>query len=146
MSTSVTARKLSERQKLLLSDLVATLFCALFGAVYEAFGHGVYSYAMIYAFAFPLVLGVLPLLLIGMRHAPYPSRVARSALHAGIAALTVGSLSTGVLEIYGTTNPLTAVYWIVGGALVLLGAILYLCSLRRDRDPARHDGVRGQSA
>ena len=128
MSTSVTARKLSERQKLLLSDLVATLFCALFGAVYEAFGHGVYSYAMIYAFAFPLVLGVLPLLLITMLRAPYPNRFARSVYHAGIATLTVGSLVSGALEIYGTTNPLTLVYWIAGGVLTALGAAAYLVS------------------
>lgn len=47
-------------KKFLLQQLAATLFFAFFGAVYEAFGHGVYSYFMIYAFAFPLLMGVLP--------------------------------------------------------------------------------------
>lgn len=131
MSTSVTAHKLSQRQKLILFDLAASLFCALFGAVYEAFGHGVYSYCMIYAFAFPLVLGVLPLLLIGMLRAPYPGRLARNLWHAGIAALTVGSLVSGALEIYGTSSPLTPVYWILGGALTLAGAAAYLLPLLR---------------
>ena len=97
--------------------------------MYEAFSHGVYSYWMLYAFAFPLALGVLPLLVIRLRRAPYPNRFARSAWHAGIAALTVFSLVTGVLEIYGTTHPLTAVYWIAGGALLLAGAAAYGATL-----------------
>ena len=42
--------------------LTASVFCALFGAVYELFSHGVYSYWMIYAFAFPLLLGAIPCL------------------------------------------------------------------------------------
>ena len=128
--------KLNPQQKLILIDLIATLFCALFGAVYELFSHGVYSYGMLYAFAFPLVLGVLPMLLITMLHAPYPNRFARSAYHAGIAALTVGSLVSGALKIYGTTNPLTLVYWIAGGALIALGMGTYLVSLLRRTERA----------
>jgi glucan phosphoethanolaminetransferase (alkaline phosphatase superfamily) len=128
LSTSVTAHKLTAQHKLILIDLFAALFCAVFGAVYELFSHGVYAYGMLYAFAFPLVLGVLPLLLITMRRAPYPNRFARSVYHAGIATLTVGSLVSGALEIYGTTNPLTLVYWIAGGVLTALGAAVYLVS------------------
>ena len=124
---------MNPQQKLILIDLVVSLFCAAFGAVYEIFSHGVYAYSMLYAFAFPLVLGVLPLLLITMLRAPYPNRFARSVYHAGIAALTVGSLVSGALEIYGTTNPLTLVYWIAGGALAALGAAVYLVSLLKSR-------------
>ena len=124
---------MNPQQKLILIDLVVSLFCAAFGAVYEIFSHGVYAYGMLYAFAFPLVLGVLPLLLITMLRAPYPNRFARSVYHAGIAALTVGSLVSGALEIYGTTNPLTLVYWIAGGALAALGAAVYLDSLLKSR-------------
>ena len=131
MSTSVTAHKVNTQLKLILIDLFAALFCALFGAVYELFSHGVYSYGMLYAFAFPLVLGVLPMLLIMMLRAPYPNRFARSAYHAGIATLTVGSLVSGALEIYGTNNPLTLVYWIAGGALAAYGMGTYLASLFR---------------
>jgi hypothetical protein len=134
LSTSVTARKRNPQQKLILWDLSATLFCALFGAVYELFGHGVYSYGMLYAFAFPLVLGVTPLLLFTMLRLPYPNRFARGVYHAGIATLTVGSLVTGALEIYGTTNPLTLVYWIVGAALAAIGAAAYLVSTLRNRN------------
>ena len=128
MSTSDTKGKLSAQKKLILIDLIAALFCALFGAVYEIFSHGVYSYGMLYAFAFPLVLGVLPLYLIDILRAPYPGKVLRNVWHAGIAALTVGSIVTGVLEIYGTTNPLTVVYWSVGAAFIAAGAVGYAVS------------------
>lgn len=124
MSTSASDReKILDR--LLLIDLLLALFCALFGGVYEAFSHGVWSYCMIYAFTFPLALGVLPLFVLRLRHAPLPSRFARTAWHAGIASLTVGSLVTGALEIYGTSHPLTVLYWIAGGALLLVGAAAY---------------------
>ena len=139
MFTSVTARKFSEQKKLLLIDLIAALFCALFGAVYEAFSHGVYSYGMIYAFAFPLALGVLPLTLISALSAPYPNRAVRNVYHAGIATLTVGSIISGVLEIYGTTNPLTLVYWILGGLLTVRGAAWYLVAKSGKRTEAGKD-------
>ena len=129
MSTSVTVHKLDSQQKLILSDLFAALFCAAFGAIYEIFSHGVYSYGMLYAFAFPLALGVLPFMLLTMLHAAYPNRFARGVYHAGIATLTVGSLVTGALEIYGTTNPLTLVYWIAGSILAAAGIVIYLVSL-----------------
>ena len=128
MSTSGTERKLLAQKKLILIDLATALFCALFGAVYEAFGHGVYSYGMIYAFAFPLVMGVLPLYLIDVLRAPYPGKTLRELWHAGIAALTVGSIVTGILEIYGTTNPLTIVYWILGAVFLAAGAAGYAVS------------------
>ena len=99
--------------------------------MYERFSHGVYSYGMLYAFAFPLTLGVLPLLLISMLHAPYPNRAVCNLQQAGIATLTVGSIITGVLEIYGTTSPLTVVYWVLGGLLTLGGVIGYLGMLFR---------------
>ena len=108
----------------------------MFGAVYEAFGHGVYSYAMIYAFAFPLVLGVLPLYLITALRAPYPNRAIRFFLHAGIATLTVGSIVQGVLEIYGTTGPLVIVYWVLGGALTATAAVAYAIVLYKKADRA----------
>ena len=133
MSTSATARKLSPLQKLILVDLIAALVCALFGAVYERFSHGVYSYRMIYAFAFPLLLGVLPLYLIEALRPPLPGSLRWGLYHAGIATLTVGSLISGALEIYGTSSPLTFVYWIVGEALTLLGGLLFLGRLAQGR-------------
>ena len=105
--------------------LLISLFCALFGAVYEVFSHGVYSYYMLYAFAFPLAGGTFPFLAISLFRKRYPEIVVRNICHSGIATLTVGSIIQGVLEIYGTTNRLTGLYWIVGIILLLAGMIFY---------------------
>ena len=101
-----------------------SLFIALFGAIYELFSHEVYSYHMIYAFVIPLAGGALPFLAIAMGRAKrYPGKIFRSLYHAGIATLTVGSIMSGVLAIYGTTNNLLGAYWIIGG-LLITGALL----------------------
>lgn len=107
--------------------LLISLFCALFGAVYERFSHGVYSFYMIYAFAFSLAGGTLPFFVLHLlRAVKYPGALARNLYHSGIATLTVGSIVRGVLEIYGTTNVLARYYWIAGGALLLAGIAAYL--------------------
>ena len=104
--------------------LLLTVFSALFGAVYELFSHGVYSYYMIYAFAFPLLLGVLPFFGMWKRGRMFPRGVAAQLIHAGIAALCVGSIVQGIIEIYGTENALVIVYWFTGGILIAAGWLL----------------------
>lgn len=106
--------------------LLISLFCALFGAVYEIFSHGVYSFYMLYAFLFPLAGGTLPFLTINLFRKRYPEVVARNIYHSGIATLTAGSIIQGVLAIYGTTNRLTGLYWLVGVVLLFAGIIFYL--------------------
>lgn len=103
--------------------IAVSLFCALFGAVYELFSHEVYSYSMIYAFVIPLAGGALPFLAVAMGHiGRFPGRISRSLYHAAITTFTIGSIMKGVLEIYGTTNALLPVYWIAGG-LLIAGAV-----------------------
>lgn len=104
--------------------LLLTVFSALFGAVYELFSHGVYSYYMIYAFAFPLLLGVLPFFEMWKSGRAFPDGIAAQLIHAGIAALCVGSIVQGIIEIYGTENVLISMYWIVGGMLTAAGWLL----------------------
>ena len=107
-----------------LMDLLACVFVAAFGAVYEVFSFGVYSYFMLYAFAVPLLLGALPYLLLALHSTPIlPARSGGKLWHAGIASLTVGALFRGVLEIYGTSSALTIVYWALGGLLLLSGLV-----------------------
>lgn len=91
-----------------------------FGLVYECFSHQVYSSFMLGAFLLPLLLGALPCAL--LERAPHrfrPGALTRCFWGSGIAALSAGSLFRGVLEIYGTTNRLGAVYWWAGGLLCL---------------------------
>ncbi|MBO6112381.1 MAG: hypothetical protein J6P45_04975 [Lachnospiraceae bacterium] len=101
-----------------------SLFLMLFGAVYEWFSHGVYSYYMLYAFGFPLIGGALPCLLCIMNGRKLLPGMSNCLWGAGIAALTAGSLFKGVLDIYGTSSDLGILYPIVGivcctGAVIL---------------------------
>lgn len=105
--------------------LFLSMFCILFGAVYEYFSHEVYSKFMLYAFAFPLAGGALPFFGMAFYRIPVPGRAARNLYHSGIVSLTIGSVMEGVLEIYGTTNRLVLVYWVWGIGFLLLGLILY---------------------
>ena len=112
--------------------LLISLFLVLFGAVYEIYSHQVYSFYMLYAFAFPLAGGVLPFSAIHLWGTQwYPNLWTRRLYHAGIATLSVGSIIQGVLEIYGTTNALARWYWIIGTGLVLL-SIISFCAERRN--------------
>lgn len=107
--------------------LLISLFCVLFGAIYEVFSHGVYSFYMIYAFVFPLAGGTLPFSVIGVSNRlGYPDAFTGNLYHSGIAAWTVGSIIRGVLDIYGTTNALCSYYFMVGGAFVGVAVILYV--------------------
>lgn len=54
-----------------------------------------------------------------------PGSLELNAWGSGIAALTVGSIFRGVLDIYGTTNRLVIVYPVVGGILLAAGLILF---------------------
>lgn len=102
--------------------LIASL-CAVFGAVYELFSHGVYAYGMLYAFLFPLLGGALPALLLCRKERRLPADATQQLWHFGISALTVGSLFSGALTIYGTTSRLTAFYWLSGAACLLLSVL-----------------------
>ncbi len=115
--------------KTALVYLSVSIFCALFGAIYEVFSHGVYSFYMIYAFAYPLVGGALAfLILFFVKTTRYPNNLACNLYHSGVATLTVGSIVQGVLEIYGTTNVLTDFYKIIGIPMVVAGIGIYLFS------------------
>ena len=116
--------------KISLIYLLIAIFCALFGIIYEQFSHGVYSGYMIYAFAFPLIGGTLPFAALSLfAHGLLPGRLSRFLYNAGIAALTVGSIMKGVLEIYGTTNDLLIIYRFAGFGFVGTGLMIYAAEL-----------------
>jgi len=114
--------------------LLVSLFCVMFGAIYEHFSHEVYSGYMIYAFMFPLAGGTLPFAALSLQERiRLPGRLPLNLYNAGIAALTVGSIMEGALEIYGTTNDSVQVYWFVGFCLAGIGLMLYVIGLLRNR-------------
>jgi len=106
----------------LLFNIIGTAFLALFGAIYEIFSHEVYSYFMLYAFAIPLVMGVLPYSILMLKE-KYPDRKFLNLWNTAIAIFSIGSIFAGVLAIYGTTNSLIIVYPIAGAIMALLSLL-----------------------
>ncbi len=106
----------------LLINIIGTVFLALFGAIYEIFSHEVYSYFMLYAFAIPLAMGVLPYSILMLKE-KYPDRKFLNLWNTAIAIFSIGSIFAGVLAIYGTTNSLIIVYPIAGAVMVLLSLL-----------------------
>ncbi len=106
--------------------VLAAVNAAVFSAVYEHFSFGVYSAFMIFAFAVPLLMGALAFLLLGRAlkktGTSVPALVCK-IWHAAVATLTVGFLFRGVLDIYGTSSPLGAVYWIASAVLAALSLL-----------------------
>lgn len=100
------------------------LFCIIFALIYEAFSHGVISYAMVLAFLWPMIGGVLVFTLL-MKAPPrlHPSVAAALLYNSGIILFTLGCIFQGVLEIYGTTNRLQKGY-VIGGAFFLISGVL----------------------
>ena len=118
--------------RIALAYLAGSVFLAIFGFIYELFSHEVYSASMIYAFLIPLVGGCgvfLGLEIFSPEDWVFP-KMPRNLYHCGIMTLSIGSVFRGVLEIYGTTNRLSAVYLIAGGAL-LAGGILGFIKMNR---------------
>ena len=113
--------------------MVISAFCLLFAFVYEHFSHGVTSLYMMCAFLIPLLGGFLVNLIIESARFAIPGKWSSNLYNSGIAALTVGSIVKGALDIYGTTNHLTIIYLIVGLLLMFAGTIQYIVECRRCR-------------
>lgn len=106
--------------------LVAFAVAAIFSVIYESCSHGVYSAFMVGLAAWPLVLGFLPAIIASRAGVMEPAPLLRAFLASGVFTLTMGSLVTGVMEIYGSTSDLVLVYWVFGSALMLAAVIAYV--------------------
>ncbi len=119
----------NELKKNLFYNTAWTAFLALFGAIYESFSHGVTSYYMIYAFAIPLIMGVLPYEVMLIKN-KFPGKTFANIWNTAIATFSIGCVFNGVLEIYGTTNKLIIVYPVAGAVLILICCFNQLLHLR----------------
>ena len=90
-------------------------FCALFGAIYEVFSFGVFSFSMIYAFAFPFAAGIV--FLISYMRGKAHTRLFSDLFTAAAVTAALGSLAAGVVGIYGSENRLLIIYPVAAGAL-----------------------------
>ena len=124
MSTLVISNEREQALKRAKKYIPITLFCILFGWVYEMFSFGVYSNFMIYAFVFPFAGGMVFWLLIGTsRKKLHFNKVFIKCHSASIATFTVGFIFKGILDIYGTKSYLCNVYWIAGIILISIAVI-----------------------
>lgn len=121
------------REKRAAIYIVISAFCLVFALIYEHFSHGVTSHYMVCAFLIPLLGGFLVNLIIESARFVIPGKWSSNLYNSGIAALTVGSIVKGVLDIYGTTNHLTIIYLIAGLVLVFAGIFQYIIECRRCR-------------
>ena len=127
-------------------NTIFAVFCAIFAAIYEHFSHRVYSPYMICAFLFPVCLGIVPDI-IRLRLYESPKYIQKNGQinsgnktshiyeislvmqQCGIYTFTVGSIFRGILDIYGITNALSAVYW-WAGAVLFIGGVAINCVRR----------------
>lgn len=128
---SIFVDKKADTSKLSDGCLIAAVCTALFGGGYEYFSFGVFSFYMVYAFAFLLVGGCGFWKIVGKRRAHIPAGMA-CLWNAGLATLTTGSVIKGVLDIYGSSNKLVLIFLIVG--LTDLVLALIIGSSKREHD------------
>ena len=83
---------------------------------------------MVFAFVYPLVLGVGMYLLIRLiPTSRVPGLLPATIYHFGVGMITVRSIFIGVLKIYGTTNvAMTTAYTIISFLIVPAMVIIYL--------------------
>lgn len=131
MSTSDIDRRAWCRRALIFT--VWSVLCAIFGAVYELFSHGVYSYSMIYAFAIPLAGGTLPSLIMAILSRPCRRKIAFELYVFALCSACLGSIVGGVLEIYGTSSRLLPLFYVLTGLSVLVSAVSKVISALKYR-------------
>jgi hypothetical protein len=115
---------MADTSKLADGCMIAALITAVFGLIYEVFSFGVFSYAMIYAFGFFAVGGVLFWRVKGIKRKTVPA-MAACFWNAGLATLTIGSVLKGVLDIYGSSNSLLFIFPILGIVDILVSLMLF---------------------
>lgn len=96
--------------------LIVSIICGIFSYVYEMFSHEVYSPYMILPGVVTFILGIVLTTLIRKIHNKWSYRFYNSS----VACLVVGMYIKGVLDIYGTTNDLLDIYFMVSMMFLIL--------------------------
>ena len=100
--------------------LYGSIFCLVFGIIYECNSHNVYSPFMMFAFLIPLVLGYfISFVMYKLNNRCNISYISNSLYNLSIITFTIASIFKGVLDIYGTTNSKIMIY-------LLLGLLLFI--------------------
>ena len=105
------------------------LFALLFTNIYAVFGHGVRSPYMDYMFAVPLAASLPFLCMFLFRSRIYEKngyRLFHNAFGSGAAALTVGLLLRGILQIAGGSSAYAPWFIYIGAAGAAFGVLTLL--------------------
>ncbi len=89
---------------------------------------------MVYSFVFPLIAGITYIFIAMGRRTPCGMFV--NLFNSASATFAVGSISAGVIEIYGTGNKLLKVYPIVGAILLAGSVIMLIKDMKRQENNA----------
>ena len=110
-----------------LGCVLSAAGCAAASAVYQAFGYGVTSRAMTWAFLVPLLGGGAHLWAWGIARgrsvAPALARPWQNLLFAGLATVTAGLYYRGIVDIAGVDGGWERRFLAGGGALTLAGTL-----------------------
>ena len=135
MTLSTSDKRPLDLEKWRKTYLYVSAGCLVFSMIYECFSHNVFSPYMVFAVAFPLLGGLVAGELLKKVPAGHlPGQLPAEVYHCGLATLTVGSIVRGVMDIYGTENPLVKYYAYVGIGLLVLSIALWLASFQK-KDP-----------
>jgi len=104
-----------------MCDMLVAAILALFGAVYESFSFGVFSFSMIYAFSPFFVLALSELALSFFARFAY-DRPGLYLFRWAACSASAGMVVKGILDIYGTSSDFYIVYPLFAGSFFLLGA------------------------
>lgn len=144
-------QKTDKNSRILFIYLAVSLFLFVFSRIYSCFSHGISSPWMTFLFAWPLILGGLPSALRffgffpkqsgnGVRiPLPGSGKAGRSGKKTdtglseaglelyryGIAAVSVGSLLQGIMEIAGTDSAYPGYLLLAGAVMLAAGILLY---------------------
>lgn len=112
---------------------LAAIITAIIGYVYTLFGHGVSSRSMSFMFFYPILGGILYIILNRSHHFIHKTyltafdRIGLISLHLGILTVTTGSFIKGILDIAGTGSIYIGGFYIVAAVLICgsIGSTLY---------------------
>ena len=98
---------------------------------------------MIWLFAPPLVLGMVPALMLGrVGSALRPNTMVRNLWNSAIATLSAGMLVRAIINISGRYTEYDTIYWIASGVLFALAAAVYVKrTVLRRRQQTRYASV-----
>ncbi|MBR6102222.1 MAG: hypothetical protein IKP95_07330 [Ruminococcus sp.] len=137
MFTSVTDLKRRAVLRHAAGELIAAIFLALLGAVYEYFSFGVWSYAMVYSFAFPLAAGLTVLFAASWKRPPQKRTL--SLFGCASATFAVGSVAAGIITIYGTDSILLKFYPVLGSLMLLVSVYSYIADRHSSGEGAEQE-------